>query len=79
MCRYVEEDSPIDKLYVIQQGLVGCKSRVLHPGQPFGEDVLIHYNPTVVDLEEHFIAKGFRFSSKPLVRGYRATVGLCTS
>ena len=24
------EDSPIDKLYVIQQGLVGCKSRVLH-------------------------------------------------
>lgn len=46
MRRYVEmvapleavfkEDSPIDKLYVIQQGLVGCKSRVLHPGQPFG-------------------------------------------
>jgi hypothetical protein len=24
-----KEDSPIDKLYVIQQGLVGCRSRVL--------------------------------------------------
>jgi CRP-like cAMP-binding protein len=68
-----KEDSPIDKLYIIQQGLVGCKSRVLHPGQPFGEDVLIHYMPHAVDLDEHFLKNGHRYSAKPLNRGYRAT------
>jgi hypothetical protein len=31
-----KEDGAINKLYVIQQGLVGCKARVLHTGDSFG-------------------------------------------
>ena len=34
-----KEDSPVDALYVVQQGLVGCQNRILHKGDPFGEDV----------------------------------------
>ena len=68
-----KEDSPIDKLYVIQQGLVGVHNRVLHRGQPFGEDVLVYYKETVEDLDEMFEATGRRFVSRPNSRGYRAT------
>jgi len=45
MERIFKEDSPIDKLFVIQRGLVGCRGRVLHEGDAFGDDVLIHYSP----------------------------------
>jgi CRP-like cAMP-binding protein len=68
-----KEDSPIDKLYVIQQGLVGVHNRVMHRGQPFGEDVLVYYKETVDDLDEMFEATGRRFASRPNSRGYRAT------
>ena len=37
------EDSPVDALYVVQQGLVGCQNRILRKGDPFGEDVFVYY------------------------------------
>lgn len=70
-----KEDSPIDCLYVIQQGLVGCQSKVLRKGDPFGEDVLVYYNPEVWD-EADFAATADgqpRYSRRPKSRGYRAT------
>lgn len=70
-----KEDSPIDCLYVIQQGLVGCQSKVLRKGDPFGEDVLVYYNPEVWD-EADFAASADgkpRYSRRPKSRGYRAT------
>lgn len=44
MEKIFKEESPIDKLFVIQRGLVGCRGRVLHEGDAFGDDVLIHYS-----------------------------------
>ena len=38
-----KEDSPVDALYVVQQGLVGCQNRILRKGDPFGEDVFVYY------------------------------------
>ena len=45
MEKIFKEESPIDNLFVIQRGLVGCRGRVLHEGDAFGDDVLIHYSP----------------------------------
>ena len=59
-----KEDCAIDKLYVIQQGLVGCKARVLRVGESFGEDVLVHYNQDVIDMDEYFFEHGKRFRSR---------------
>lgn len=68
-----KEDSPIDQLYVIQQGVVGCKGRVLKKGDPFGEDVLVYYSPEVLDEQEFRMRYGARWVCRPNGRGYRAT------
>ena len=68
-----KEDSPIDQLYVIQQGVVGCKGRVLKKGDPFGEDVLVYYSPEVLDEQEFRTRYGARWVCRPNGRGYRAT------
>ena len=39
-----KEDSPVDALYVVTQGLVGCQNRIMRKGDPFGEDVFVYYN-----------------------------------
>ena len=68
-----KEDSPIDQLYVIQQGVVGCKGHVLKKGDPFGEDVLVYYSPEVLDEQEFRTRYGARWVCRPNGRGYRAT------
>ena len=68
-----KEDSPIDQLFVIQQGVVGCKGRVLKKGDPFGEDVLVYYSPEVLDEQEFRMRYGARWVCRPNGRGYRAT------
>jgi hypothetical protein len=38
-----KEDSPVDALYVVTQGLIGCQNRIMRKGDPFGEDVFVYY------------------------------------
>lgn len=68
-----KEDSAIDRLYVIQQGVVGCKGRILKKADPFGEDVLVYYSPEVLDEQEFKAKHGIRWVCRPNGRGYRAT------
>ena len=67
-----KEDSPIDQLYVIQQGVVGCKGRVLKLGDPFGEDVLVYYSPEVLDEQEDTVLGLYRRVEVTTSRGVRA-------
>ena len=38
-----KEDSKVDALFVVQQGLVGCQNRIARRGDAFGEDVFVYY------------------------------------
>ena len=69
-----KEDSPIDALYVIQRGLVGCQTRVLRKGEAFGDDVFVYYQPPVdAAVDGNLPASEGTYSSRPYGRGYRAT------
>ena len=48
-----KEDSPIDKLFVIQKGLVGCQNKILRKGDPFGEDVFVYFDGEGEGLVNH--------------------------
>ena len=60
-----KEDSPVDALYVVTQGLIGCQNRIMRKGDPFGEDVFVYYRgnePDETSGNTRHIASGSRES-----------------